>query len=89
MPASVPLITGAALLLAVLALTLAATSRRSYHRTRVIAAASPVILVLDTGAVAAVLLAAPALTWALGIAAAVSLTRIALTAWLLPQLAAW
>lgn len=74
---------GAALLLAVLALAVAATSRRSYRRTRITAAASPVILVLDATAVAAVLLAAPALTSALDIAATASLTRIAFTAWVL------
>jgi len=87
-PATVPLATGAVLLLAVLALTLSATSRRSYRRTMLTATASPVILVLDAAAVTAVLLAAPALTWTLGIAAAVSLTRLAFTAWLLPRLAA-
>ena len=87
-PGTVPLSAGAVLLLAVLALAVAATSRRSYRRTRITAAASPVILILDAAAVAAVLLAAPALTWALGIAAAASLTRMAFTAWSLPCLAA-
>lgn len=78
----------ARILLAVLALAAAATSRRSYQRTRLAAAASPVILVLDATAVAAVALAAPARTATLGIAAAVSLGRIAFTAWTLPRLAA-
>jgi hypothetical protein len=87
-PGTVPLIAGAVLLLAVLALALAATSRDSYRRTRVTAAASPVILALDAAAVAAVLLAAPALTWTLGIAVAASLSRMAFTAWSLPRLAA-
>ena len=87
-PAAVPLSAGAVLLLAVLALALAATSRRSYQRTRITAAASPAILLLDAAAVAAVLLAAPALTWALGLAVAASLTRMAFTAWSLPRLAA-
>jgi hypothetical protein len=50
--------------------------------------ASPVILVLDVTAVAAALLTAPALTWTLGAAVAVSLGRIALTVWTLPRLAA-
>ena len=54
----------------------------SYQRTRLTAAASPVILVLDATAVTAVTLAAPALTPALGIAMAVSLSRIAFTAWI-------
>jgi Na+-driven multidrug efflux pump len=50
--------------------------------------ASPVILALDATAVAAVALAAPALTMALGIAVAVSLGRIALTARTLTRIAA-
>jgi hypothetical protein len=87
-PAAVPLSAGAVLLLAVLALAVAATSRRSYRRTMLTAAASPVILVLDAAAAGAVLLAAPALTWALGIAAAASLTRLGFTAWPLPRRAA-
>lgn len=87
-PAGARLGFGAVLLLAVLALLAAATSRRSYQRTRLAAAASPVILALDATAVAAALAAAPALTVALGIAVAVSLGRIALTTWTLPRLAA-
>jgi hypothetical protein len=86
--AAVPLSAGAFLLLAVLALAVAATSRHSYQRTMLTAAASPVILVLDAAAVTAVLLTAPALTWPLGIAITVSLTRIACTAWHLPRTAA-
>jgi uncharacterized membrane protein len=78
----------ALLLLAVLALLVAATSRHSYQRTRLAMAASLVILVLDATAVSAVLCAAPALTWALRAAVAVSLGRIAFTAWTLPRLAA-
>ena len=80
---------GAVLLLVVMALLAAATSRRSYRRTRLTAAAGPVILVLDAIAITAVLLAAPALTWVLGIAVAISLSRIALTAsWVLRLLGA-
>lgn len=86
-PEATRLSLGAVLLLAVMALAVAATSRRSYQRTRLTAAAGLVILILDATAVAAVLLAAPALTWALGIAVTVSLTRIALTAWTLPRIA--
>jgi hypothetical protein len=85
-PGAVRLSFGAILLLAVMALAVAATSRRSYRRTRFTAAASPVILVLDATA-AAVMLAAPALTWVLGIAVAASLTRMAFTAWSLPRTA--
>lgn len=79
---------GTALLLAVALLLAAATSRRSYHRTRLTATASPVLLVLDATAVAAVMLAAPAVTAALAISAAFSLSRIAFTAWMLPRLTA-
>jgi len=84
-PAAARLCAGAILLLAVAALAVAATSRRSYRRTTITAAASPVILLLDAAAVTAVLLAAPALTWALGIAVAASLTRMAFTAWSLSR----
>ena len=86
-PATARLGFGAALLLAVLALLAAATSRHSYQRTRLAMLASPVILALDVTAVTAVMLAAPALTWALGVAVAVSLGRIAFTARTLPRLA--
>jgi hypothetical protein len=87
-PAAARLGFGVVLLLAVLALAVAATSRRSYRRTSLTAAAGPVILLLDATAVAAAALAAPALTAALGAAAGVSLGRIAFTAWTLPRLAA-
>jgi len=87
-PATARLSFGAALLLAVVLLLAAATSRHSYRRTRLTAAACSVLLVLDVTAVAAAVLAAPALTSALAIAVAVSLSRIALTAWTLPRLAA-
>jgi hypothetical protein len=86
-PAAVRLSFAAALLLAVAGLAAAATSRHSYQRTRLAAVAVPVILALDVTAVAAALLAAPARTWALGVAAAVSLGRIAFTARMLPRLA--
>ena len=87
-PAAARLSFGAVLLLAVMALAAAATSQHSYQRTRLTAAAGPVILVLDGIAVTAVALAAPALTVALGIAVCVSLGRTALTVWALPRLAA-
>jgi hypothetical protein len=86
-PGAVRLSFGAILLLAIMVLAVAATSRRSYRRTRFTAAASPVILVLDATAVTAVMLAAPALTRVLGIAIAASLTRMAFTAWSLPRTA--
>jgi hypothetical protein len=87
-PAAARLSFGAVLLLAVLTLLAAATSRHSYQRTRLAMLVSPVILFLDATAVAAAAIAAPALTLALGAAVAVSLGRIAFTAWMLPRLAA-
>jgi hypothetical protein len=87
-PATARLVVGAVLLLAVLALLVAATSQHSYQRTRLAMLASPVILILDVTAITAALLTAPALTWTLGTAVAVSLGRIALNAWTLPRLAA-
>jgi fumarate reductase subunit C len=87
-PATARLAFGAVLLLAVLTLLAAATSQHSYQRTRLAMLASPVILTLDVTAVAAALLTAPALTWTLGPAVAVSVGRIAFTAWTLPRLAA-
>ena len=86
-PPTARLVFGAVLLLAVLALLVAATSQHSCQRTRLAMLASPVILSLDVTAVAAVMLAAPALTWTLGAAMAVSLGRIAFTARTLPRLA--
>lgn len=86
-PGTARLSFGAFLLLAILALVAAATSRHSYQRTRLALLASPLILALDLTAIATVMLAAPALTLALGIAVAVSLGRITINAWMLPRLA--
>jgi hypothetical protein len=83
-PATARLSFGAVPLLAVLVLLAAATSRHSYQRTRLAMLASPVILALDMTAVTTAGLAAPALTWALGTAVAVSLGRMVFTAWTLP-----
>lgn len=80
--------TGMVLLLAVTALAVAASSRHGYRRTRLALAACPVIVVLDAAGVTAALLKAPALTWVLGDAVAVSLTRIAFLTWILPRLMA-
>ena len=72
-PGAARLSFGAVLLLAIMTLAVAATSRRSYRRTRFTAAASPVIILLDATAVTAVKLAAPALTWVLGIAMTITI----------------
>jgi hypothetical protein len=78
---------GAVLLATVLALLAAATSKRDYRRTRLTTLAGPVILVLDAAAVTAVAAAAPAMTWLLGAAVAVSMARIAFTALTLTRMA--
>jgi hypothetical protein len=85
-PAPARLGLGVVLALAVLALAIAATSRHSYRRTRTTGYAIPLILALDVTAVTAALTALDP-TWALRIAAAASLSRIALTARMLPWLA--
>jgi hypothetical protein len=79
---------GAVLAATVAALLIAATSRHSYHRTRLAVIASPALLALDAAAVAYVLAAAPDLSGMLLIAVTVSLARMALTARTLPGLAA-
>jgi hypothetical protein len=79
---------GAVLLMTVLTLLAAATSRHSYQRTRLAMVAGPAISALDATAVACALACAPDLTWALAVAVAVSLSRITLTARTLPRLAA-
>jgi hypothetical protein len=87
-PATARLAFGAVLLLAALTLLAAATSQHSYQRTRLATLASPLILALDVTAITAAPLAAPALTWTLAAAVAISLGRIAFTAWTLPRLPA-
>ena len=79
---------GAVLLLAVLALLAAATSRHSYQRTRLAMLASPVILALDATAVAVAVARRAGPHPALIATVAVSLGRIAFTARTLPRLAA-
>lgn len=86
-PAAARLSFGVVLLAAAAALAVAATSRRGYRRTGLTAATLPVILTLDAAAVAAVLLAAPALTWELALAVAVSLSRVGLITWTLRRVA--
>ena len=87
-PGAARLAFGTVLLATVMALLAAATSRRGYRRTRLTALALPVILALDAAAVTAAAAIAPAVTWPLGAAIGVSLTRIAFTARMLPRLAA-
>ncbi len=85
-PGTARLAFAAVLLITVLALLLAATSRHSYQRTRLALLASPAIIALDTTAVTWTLAVAPALTPALTVAVAVSIGRTTLTARTVPRL---
>ncbi len=87
-PGAVLLGFGTVLAATVAALLIAATSRHSYHRTRLAVIACPALLALDAAAVAYVLAAAPDLTGILLGCVAVSTARMALTARTLPGLAA-
>jgi hypothetical protein len=68
----------------VAALLTAATSRRSYRRTRLGLAGGLGVVALDAAMVTAILLAAPTLVWPMGVAIPASLTRIGLTLRCLP-----
>jgi len=85
-PAAARIAFAATLLLAIVGLALAATSRHSYRRTRLAAPAGASLIILDAAMITAALLAAPALTAALMLATAASLTRIVFTSRSLPAL---
>ena len=74
-----------ALLGVVALLLLAATSKRSYARTRLAALGGAGLVLLDAAMLGAVLIAAPAPVWPMALAIPVSLARIAFT---LPRLPA-
>ena len=79
---------GAALLATIGVLAIAATSRRSYRRTRLTVLAGPGLIILDATLITAAFLAAPVLSWPLAAAIAASLTRITLTVTALPRITA-
>ena len=83
-PAPVAVVFAVTLLGVVAALVLAATSRRSYRRTRLGAVGGVGIVVLDAAMLTAVALLAVAPVWPMFIAIPVSLTRIGLTLRSLP-----
>jgi hypothetical protein len=87
-PTTARLVFGSALLAVVAALAVAATSRRSYTRTRITATASISLMALDTVMVAVALLAAPALVWPMALAIPASLVRVGLIARSLPRVLA-
>jgi hypothetical protein len=86
LPAATRLVFTAVLLVTISGLAAAATSRRSYRRTRLTAVAGPGLVVLDATVIITALLVAPALSWPLVIAVAASLTRMALTLTALPRI---
>ena len=86
LPGTARAVFGAALLIAVAVLAIAATSQHSYQRTRLTTLAGPALAILDATMISAALLAAPALTWLLAIAITASLTRITLTVTALPRI---
>ena len=88
MPAAAQLAFSAALLLTISGLAIAATSRRSYRRTRLTAVVGPGLVILDATVITTALLVAPVVSWPLVIAVAASLTRMALTLTALPRIAA-
>lgn len=69
-------------------LTIAATSRDSYPRTRLALAGALGLVLLDTTAVAVALLAAPTLVWPMAFAIPASIIRLGLTARTVPRLLA-
>lgn len=85
-PVPIRLTFGLMLLAVITALGLAATTRRSYRRTRLAVAGGLGLLVVDTAVLAGVVLAPPAYTWPLTVATAASLIRLVLTARTLPRL---
>jgi hypothetical protein len=74
-----------ALLSVVGALVVAATSRRSYRRTRLGAAGALALVVLDSAMIAAVAVLAPVLVWPMAAAIAASLARISFAIRSLPK----
>jgi hypothetical protein len=85
-PAPARLGFGLGLLVVVTALVLAATTRRSYRLTRMAAVGGLGLIGLDAAVLAGVALLPLTFTWPLALATAASVTRLALTARVLPRL---
>ena len=79
---------GAVRCLTVAVLAGAATSKRSYRRTRLAVPGGIALIALDMTMITAVLTIAPAVTWVLTIATAASLTRMGLAARLIRRVLA-
>ena len=87
-PDAARLAVGGVLLLTVAVLAGAATSKRSYRRTRLAISGGIALIALDLTMITAVLTIASAVTWLLTIAIAASLTRIGLALRLVPRIRA-
>lgn len=75
-------------LLAVVCALIAATLSRSYRRTRLAGPACGLLVLLDGAMLAAIALAAPALSWPMALAIPASLVRIGLAARSVPRILA-
>lgn len=87
-PTVVRFVVGSGLLLAIAALATAATSRRSYARTRIAALGGCGLIALDTTMIVATVLVAPAFVWPMAAAIPASLTRIGATVRAVPLILA-
>ena len=87
-PDAARLAVGAVLLLTIAVLAGAATSTRSYRRTRLAVPGGIALIALDMTMTTAVLTIAPAVTWILAIGVVASLTRIGMTVRLVPSVLA-
>jgi hypothetical protein len=86
LPAAAAATIAAGLLAVVAALALAATSRRSYRRTRLGGVGAIGLITLDAAMLAGAILVAPTLVWPMAVAIPASLARISLTLRALPAL---
>jgi hypothetical protein len=86
-PAGLGAVFAATLVSVVAMLVLAATARRSYRRTRIAAGAGLGLIGLDSAILTMVVLVAP-FVWPMVLAVPASLTRVALTARVMPRLLA-
>lgn len=87
-PAGLRTAFGATLLAVIAMLALAATGRHSYRRTRIAVGAGIGMIGLDCAILATMMVIAPPFVWPMALAVPASLTRMTLTARLMPQLLA-
>lgn len=87
-PDAARFVVGSGLLLTIAALATAATSRRSYARTRVAALGGCGLIALDTAMIIVAVLVAPGFVWPMAAAIPASLSRIGATVRALPLILA-